>query len=134
MLFGKSYQWYLLFQLRICAIIFILHLVNLFEKLSLVFRKRWELIFLVKHSKRPKMSVESAAKFPNKSRGLAHTILNAYESSATSIFLTRGHQRESRQKSKIVRLSNFPRLSNHWRHSRLRTSWQLKGYQSIEYK
>ena len=35
------------------------------------FRKRWKLIFLVKHAKGPKMSVESEAKFLNHSRGWA---------------------------------------------------------------
>lgn len=46
--------------------------------MSLVYKKRWELIFLVKHCKGPKMSIESATKYLQQSRGWTTGILYGF--------------------------------------------------------
>lgn len=46
---------------------------------SIIYRKRWELIFLVKHSKGPQMTVQAAAKYLRESRGWAYNVLKIYE-------------------------------------------------------
>lgn len=47
--------------------------------MSVVYRKRWELVFLVKHAKGPQMSIDSAAKYLKQSKGWAINILNHFE-------------------------------------------------------
>ena len=47
--------------------------------MSLVFKQRWELIFLVKHPQGPQMTVESAAKYLKKTRGWAYNVLNIHK-------------------------------------------------------
>ena len=46
---------------------------------SVIYRKRWELIFLVKHSKGPQMTVQAAAKYLRESRGWAYNVLKIYQ-------------------------------------------------------
>ena len=79
--------------------------------MSLVYKKRWELIFLVKHCKGPKMSIESAAKYLQQSRGWATGILAKFEETGNVDFCDeKGPKRP--QKSKIVRSSHLPRLQS----------------------
>lgn len=47
--------------------------------MSSIYRSRWELIFLVKHAKGPKMTVKSAAKYLKKSSGWAYEVLGIFE-------------------------------------------------------
>ena len=47
--------------------------------MSILYRARWELVFLVKHAKGPKMTVASAAKYLKKSRWWAENVLQQFE-------------------------------------------------------
>ena len=47
--------------------------------MSLLYRKRWELIFLVKHEKGPKMSVDSATKYLKMSRPWGYSVIKQFD-------------------------------------------------------
>jgi transposase len=67
--------------------------------MSLIFRKRWELIFLVKHSRGPQMSVEHAAKYLKESKGWAYNVLRIYQETGNVDFsYERGRKRASKEK------------------------------------
>ena len=47
--------------------------------MSIIYRKRWELIFLIKHTRGPRMYIDSAAKYLKMSSSWAIGIINQYE-------------------------------------------------------
>lgn len=67
--------------------------------MSLIFRKRWEIIFLVEHSRESQMSVEHAAKYLNESKGWAYNVLRIYqEKGNVDLSYERGRKRASTEK------------------------------------
>lgn len=70
--------------------------------MSSIYRSRWELIFLVKHSQGPRMSVQAAAKYLKESRGWAYNVLNIYEKTGNVDFSQeRGSKRVTTEKEDL---------------------------------
>lgn len=62
--------------------------------MSTVYRKRWELVFLVKHAKGPQMTVQEATKYLGESRGWAYNVLNIYNNTGNVDFsIEKGQKR-----------------------------------------
>lgn len=67
--------------------------------MSTVYRKRWELIFLVKHAKGPHMTTEAAAKYLKMSRSWAINLIKQFEESSHVDFLPgQGRKRATTEK------------------------------------
>lgn len=54
--------------------------------MSLIYHKRWELIFLVKHAKGPQLSIEAASKYLGESKGWGYGVWNIFKETGTVDF------------------------------------------------
>lgn len=79
--------------------------------MSIVYKKRFELVFLVKHPKGPQMSVETAAKYLQKSRSWANSVLNQYNTHKNVDFsVEKGRKKVTTEKQdvQIVKMALAP--------------------------
>lgn len=80
--------------------------------MSAIYRKRWELIFLVSHPRGPQMSVISAAKYLKESQGWAYKVLKQYREHGNVDFSNeRGPSRVTSEKQdlEMVKLATGPK-------------------------
>jgi transposase len=76
--------------------------------MSHIYKKRWEVIFLIKHDYGPHMSVQAAAKYLGESRGWVYNVLKQYEQFGNVDFSNnRGRKRSTTEKQdqEIVKLA-----------------------------
>lgn len=75
--------------------------------MSSIYRSRWELIFLVKHKKGPKMSVQSAAKYLKKSKGWAYNVLDIFKRTGNVDFSEEKGQKKVTTEIEDLKMVNF---------------------------